>query len=58
MIGVEGQNPSGHCLVTSKVVDSLPFSAKSDECLPPSKKQAMDEEFEATSCSRESYMVF
>lgn len=44
MIGIEGHNPSGHCLVASKLVDSLPLSVSLDEDLPPAKKQATGEE--------------
>ncbi|KAJ8615681.1 hypothetical protein MRB53_035053 [Persea americana] len=44
VIGIEGRNPSGHCLVASKLVDSLPLSVSLDEDLPPAKKQATGEE--------------
>ncbi|BBN13404.1 DNA polymerase alpha subunit B [Marchantia polymorpha subsp. ruderalis] len=30
VVGVEGQNPSGHCLVASRLVDSIPCAARSD----------------------------
>lgn len=43
MVGVEGHNPSGHCLIASKIVDHIPLSASSTENLPPTKKQAMDQ---------------
>ncbi|CAH9077656.1 unnamed protein product [Cuscuta epithymum] len=48
VIGIEGHNPSGHCLVASKVIDHIPLSASSDENLHPAKKQAMDQELEKT----------
>ncbi|KAG9446635.1 hypothetical protein H6P81_012763 [Aristolochia fimbriata] len=52
VIGIEGHNPSGHCLIASKVVDSLPLPTSMDEGLPPLKKQAMDMEFKPLSpCS-------
>ncbi|KAF6165351.1 hypothetical protein GIB67_018795, partial [Kingdonia uniflora] len=37
VVGIEGHNPSGHCLIVSKVVDSIPLSVSSDLELPPSK---------------------
>ncbi|KAL5717740.1 hypothetical protein ACHQM5_010709 [Ranunculus cassubicifolius] len=46
VVGIEGHNPSGHYLIPSKVVDSIPLSAPPDVELPPSKKQAMDQEFQ------------
>lgn len=39
VIGVEGNNPSGHCFIASKVIDSLPYEVTS---LPPAKRQAID----------------
>lgn len=42
VIGIEGHNPSGHCFMASKVIENLPFNP--DVGLPPSKKQAMDNE--------------
>ncbi|RAL53350.1 unnamed protein product [Cuscuta campestris] len=44
VIGIEGRNPSGHCLIASKVIDHIPLSASSDENMHPAKKQAMDQE--------------
>lgn len=49
VVGVEGYNPSGHCLITSKVVDSLPYIPEGD--LPPAKKLAMDQDFVTSSPS-------
>ncbi|WCJ38686.1 DNA polymerase alpha subunit B [Euphorbia peplus] len=43
IVGVEGQNPSGHCLIASKLIDSVPLSPNSDEELHPAKKQALDQ---------------
>ncbi|XP_042506466.1 DNA polymerase alpha subunit B [Macadamia integrifolia] len=48
VVGVEGHNPSGHCLVASKVVDAIPFLPPPDMGLPPAKKQALDQEFQPT----------
>lgn len=47
MIGVEGHNPSGHCLIATKVIDYLPSSL--DDDLPPAKKLAMDQDYQPTS---------
>ncbi|XP_068665960.1 uncharacterized protein [Aristolochia californica] len=49
VIGIDGHNPSGHCLIASKVVDFLPLSASTDEGLPPLKKQAVDVEYKPLS---------
>ncbi|KAH7680879.1 DNA polymerase alpha subunit B protein [Dioscorea alata] len=49
VVGVEGYNPSGHCLITSKVVDSLPYIPEGD--LPPAKKLAMDQDYVTSSPS-------
>lgn len=40
MVGIEGHNPSGHCFVASKLIDSIPVSV--DAQLPSVKKQAVD----------------
>uniref|UniRef100_A0A2C9UTU0 DNA polymerase alpha subunit B n=1 Tax=Manihot esculenta TaxID=3983 RepID=A0A2C9UTU0_MANES len=48
IVGVEGHNPSGHCLIASKVVDYVPLLASPDEDLHPAKKQAVDQEIQAT----------
>ncbi|MQL85397.1 hypothetical protein Taro_017917 [Colocasia esculenta] len=42
VIVVEGQNPSGHCLIASKVTDSLPLSIHSS--VPSAKRQAIGQE--------------
>lgn len=55
MIGIEGHNPSGHCLIASKVVDSLPNSLDAD--LPPAKKLAMDKENQPSSPSDKSRLL-
>ncbi|XP_074295902.1 uncharacterized protein LOC141623669 [Silene latifolia] len=44
VIGIVGDNPSGHCLVASKVDDLIPFPASSDCDLHPVKRQAVDED--------------
>ncbi|KAF6157566.1 hypothetical protein GIB67_004504 [Kingdonia uniflora] len=54
VVGIEGHNPSGHCLIASKVVDSIPLLVSSDLELPPSKKQAVDQEFQPNSPSSTS----
>lgn len=41
-MGIEGHNPSGHCFVASKLIDSIPVSV--DGQLPSAKKQAIDNE--------------
>ncbi|EEF47552.1 DNA polymerase alpha subunit B [Ricinus communis] len=55
IVAIEGHNPSGHCLVASKLVDSIPLSAAPDGNLPPAKKQALDQEIESigSSCTQE-----
>ncbi|KAK9120006.1 hypothetical protein Scep_018099 [Stephania cephalantha] len=52
VVGIEGHNPSGHCLVASKVTDSIPFLATPDVDLPPSKRQATDQDLHPISSSR------
>ncbi|TYJ98951.1 DNA polymerase alpha subunit B [Cucumis melo var. makuwa] len=42
VVGIEGHNPSGHCLIASKFVDSFPLSATIDPILPPAKKIALN----------------
>ncbi|XP_062204477.1 uncharacterized protein LOC133906549 [Phragmites australis] len=42
VVGIEGHNPSGHCFVASKLIDSIPISV--DAQLPSAKKQAVDSE--------------
>ncbi|GFY88166.1 DNA polymerase alpha 2 [Actinidia rufa] len=48
IVGVEGHNPSGHCLIASKLIDYIPISVSSDEHQYPTKKQAVDKEFQLT----------
>ncbi|XP_058192703.1 uncharacterized protein LOC131309974 [Rhododendron vialii] len=48
VVGVEGHNPSGHCLIASQLIDYVPMSVPSDEYLHPTKKQAVDQEFQLT----------
>lgn len=45
---MEGHNPSGHCLVASKIVDYVPLSVASNENLHPAKKQALDQTVQST----------
>ncbi|XP_021899762.1 DNA polymerase alpha subunit B isoform X2 [Carica papaya] len=42
VVGIEGHNPSGHCLIASKLVDYVPLSITDDVDLHPAKKQAID----------------
>uniref|UniRef100_A0ACD6AND1 Uncharacterized protein n=1 Tax=Avena sativa TaxID=4498 RepID=A0ACD6AND1_AVESA len=42
VVGIEGHNPSGHCFVVSRLIDSVPVSV--DDQLPCAKKQAVDNE--------------
>ncbi|XP_020107295.1 DNA polymerase alpha subunit B [Ananas comosus] len=49
VIGIEGNNPSGHCLIASKVVDYLTSSSDAD--LPPAKKPAVNQEARLSSSS-------
>ena len=51
VVGIEGHNPSGHCLIASKILDSIPVSAPTDVDLHPAKKQARDEEFQSADSS-------
>ncbi|KAK1295490.1 hypothetical protein QJS10_CPA16g00235 [Acorus calamus] len=54
VIGIEGNNPSGHCLIASQLVDSFPLSNSSDPDMPPEKKQAMDPEQQSDSSTFQS----
>ncbi|XP_057431377.1 uncharacterized protein LOC130724206 [Lotus japonicus] len=47
VVGIGGHNPSGHCLVASKLEDSIPTSV-ADEDLNPPKKRAIDKENQPT----------
>ncbi|XVE92214.1 hypothetical protein REPUB_Repub01dG0077700 [Reevesia pubescens] len=51
VVGIKGHNPSGHCLIASELVDSVPLSIAADMNLPPAKKQVLDEEIQATNLS-------
>ena len=48
---MEGHNPSGHCLVASKIIDYVPLSVSSSENLHPPKKQALDQTVQSTDSS-------
>ncbi|XP_028061926.1 DNA polymerase alpha subunit B isoform X2 [Camellia sinensis] len=48
VVGVEGHNPSGHCLTASKIIDYTPWSGSADENPHPTKKQVVDQEFQLT----------
>ncbi|KAG2702654.1 hypothetical protein I3843_06G093400 [Carya illinoinensis] len=51
VVGIEGHNPSGHCLIASKLVDSIPLSVTADVNFRPTKKQALDQEIQFTDLS-------
>ncbi|KAK6242230.1 DNA polymerase alpha/delta/epsilon [Theobroma cacao] len=51
VVGIEGHNPSGHCLIASEIVDSVPLTIAADTNLPPAKRQALNEEIQATNLS-------
>lgn len=58
MVGIEGHNPSGHCLIASKMIESIPLSSSSDVELPPAKKQSLDQEIAlADQCDEELSVV-
>ncbi|XP_062110595.1 uncharacterized protein LOC133822327 [Humulus lupulus] len=51
IVGIEGHNPSGHCLIASKVVDSIPLFNMADLNMNPTKKQALDKEIQSNDLS-------
>lgn len=51
VVGVEGHNPSGHCLIASKLIDYVPLSVSENENLHPAKKPAMDQNLQLTDAS-------
>lgn len=51
VVGVEGHNPSGHCLIASKLIDYVPLSVSDNENLHPAKKLAMDQNLQLTDAS-------
>ncbi|KAM6562469.1 hypothetical protein CsatB_022467 [Cannabis sativa] len=51
IVGIEGHNPSGHCLIASKVVDSIPLFNTADLNMNPTKKQALDKEIQSNDLS-------
>ncbi|XP_009127568.1 DNA polymerase alpha subunit B [Brassica rapa] len=44
IVGIEGQNPSGHYFTASKLLDTVPLTVTADMDLPPAKKQNLDQE--------------
>ncbi|KAK3139635.1 hypothetical protein QOZ80_5AG0386660 [Eleusine coracana subsp. coracana] len=42
VVGIDGHNPSGHCFIASKLIDSIPNSVEAQ--LPSAKKQAVGNE--------------
>ncbi|KAK6160354.1 hypothetical protein DH2020_003735 [Rehmannia glutinosa] len=51
VVGVEGHNPSGHCLIASRIIDCVPSSVISTEH-PPSKRPALDHNLQLTNPSQ------
>ncbi|CAN1313477.1 DNA polymerase alpha subunit B [Linum perenne] len=51
IVGVEGHNPSGYCLIASKLVDTVPLSANNDENLHPAKRQSLGQELQSANLS-------
>ncbi|GAA0154934.1 DNA-directed DNA polymerase [Lithospermum erythrorhizon] len=43
VVGIEGHNPSGHCLIASKIIDHIPLTVSTDGNTRPTKKQATQE---------------
>ncbi|KAL0421519.1 UNVERIFIED_CONTAM: DNA polymerase alpha subunit B [Sesamum latifolium] len=56
VVGVEGHNPSGHCLIASKMIDYVTLSVISSE-QHPSKRQAMDHSLQLTNHSHDTSEV-
>ncbi|GFQ07420.1 DNA polymerase alpha subunit b [Phtheirospermum japonicum] len=50
VVGIEGHNPSGHCLIASKIIDYVPFSVTSSQY--PSKRQTLDHDRQLTNPSQ------
>uniref|UniRef100_A0A7N0VL44 DNA polymerase alpha subunit B n=1 Tax=Kalanchoe fedtschenkoi TaxID=63787 RepID=A0A7N0VL44_KALFE len=48
VVGIEGNNPSGHCFVASKIIDYIPCLKPSAVDFPPAKKLDLDPEFAST----------
>ncbi|XP_047325252.1 DNA polymerase alpha subunit B [Impatiens glandulifera] len=44
VVGIEGNNPSGHCLIASRIIDCIPLSLSADENPNHPKKQAVEQE--------------
>ncbi|KAL1808209.1 hypothetical protein ACET3Z_025199 [Daucus carota] len=51
VIGIKGDNPSGHCLIASEIIDHVPLLDSNDENSQPSKKQALDKDLIQTDLS-------
>ncbi|KAM7274067.1 hypothetical protein ACFE04_028731 [Oxalis oulophora] len=47
VVGIQGQNPSGHCLIATKVIDSMPLTVDADDNPQPRKKLALAEEIQS-----------
>lgn len=56
VVGIEGNNPSGHCLIASKLIDHIPFSVSVDG-LPPAKKRAMGQQTDPSRTMAELSMI-
>lgn len=48
VIGIKGNNPSGHCLIASEIIDYVPLSFSAEDNSQHAKKQALDQEFNPT----------
>ncbi|CAN8243808.1 unnamed protein product [Cochlearia groenlandica] len=44
IVGIEGQNPSGHYFTATKLIDSVPLTLTANVDLPPAKKQNLDQD--------------
>ncbi|GAB2297771.1 hypothetical protein Dimus_031857 [Dionaea muscipula] len=42
VVGIVGNNPSGHCLIATEIVGSIPFPICMDENAHPAKRQALE----------------
>ncbi|KAJ8758916.1 hypothetical protein K2173_002695 [Erythroxylum novogranatense] len=57
IVGIEGHNPSGHCLIASKLVDCVPLSASADVSTHPAKKQALDQQIQSDDLSKKQEVL-
>ncbi|KAJ8758864.1 hypothetical protein K2173_002643 [Erythroxylum novogranatense] len=57
IVGIEGHNPSGHCLIASKLVDCVPLSASADAGPHPAKKRALDQQIQSDDLSEKQEVL-